>query len=286
MSERLSEKAMLVRLSIGQWTARKKDKQATDTVIQEYQAGAESGYFSKALIAKEALETVSKLVNEVRTYHYAQTLPWTDEGLRILTAANFMEYSSKLREFRAGFEAAVDAFIDNFPGLVQQARLNLGGLFNPADYPENGGLAEKFKFSVDIVPMPEEGDFRVKLNDEDIAQIRADIGAKAKTAADEAMRDLWKRLHKAVKHAADTLRDPDNKFKNSLVGNLIELVDLLPRLNLTGDANLEQLRQEVRDSLCQYEPEELRKDPTARKDAAQSADDILAAMAGFVGDLD
>lgn len=283
MSERLSEKAMLVRLSISQWTAKKYDKKATKEVLDNHSASADAGRFNKALVAQSAVKVISKIANEARTFHYANTLPWQDDGSRILPAANFSQYSGEMRKLRGKFEAIVSDFIDSYPSLVADARYNLNGLFNEADYPDQSKIASKYGFEVDIMPMPEAADFRVDLADEELFRIRADIGAKVQSATDKAMTDLWDRLYQAVSHMSAKLGEPDAIFRNSLVENLVELCDLLPRLNVTGDRALETMRQKVESSLCQHHPDTLRDSAAARQETAKSADDILSAMAGFIG---
>lgn len=105
---RLSEKAMLVKLSISQWTARKYDRKVSHEVNSQYGANADAGRYNKVLIAQEAIKKITKVANEARTFHYYQTLSWSDEGYRMLPAANFMDYSTKMREFRSKFETVVN----------------------------------------------------------------------------------------------------------------------------------------------------------------------------------
>ena len=95
------------------------------------------------------------------------------------------------------------------------------------------------------------------------------------------MSDCFNRLHDVVRKAADKLTDKTAIFRDSLITNIQDLVDLLPRLNLTGDPRLEDLRREVADKLLGYEPEALRRDQFARQETAQAAEKILAAMAGY-----
>ena len=118
-------------------------------------------------------------------------------------------------------------------------------------------------------------------NLDEVARIRKDIEARSTAATETAMADLWTRLHDVVSKMAERLGTKDAIFRDSLVDNVAELVDLLPRLNLTGDARLDAMRREVADKLLVYEPETLRKDGGARKETARAAEDILAAMSGY-----
>ena len=57
---------------------------------------------------------------------------------------------------------------------------------------------------------------------------------------------------------------------------LVKLIDVLPKLNVTGDPELERLATEVRASLL-VDPQELRKTESVRNETAKTA----AGFAGF-----
>jgi len=285
----LKEKAMLVRLGISQWTGRKYDRSVSEKVAADYGTTTDAGRYNKVLIANEAIKTVQQVANEARIYHYQNTLPWNDNGDRILPAMNFDHYSEKMREQRAKYEQTVREFISAYPDLVREAQARLNGMFNETDYPSPDEIKLKFNFAVDINPVPAEEDFRLELGNEETERIKAQIEERARRAQEIAMRDLWDRLYEAVKRMAGKLNEPDREngkppiFRDSLIKNIIDLVDLLPRLNLTNDPHLEEMRREVEARLCNYTPKELRETSMTRKTAAQDAEEILKAMSGYMG---
>ena len=83
----------------------------------------------------------------------------------------------------------------------------------------------------------------------------------------------------------ERLSDPEAVFRDSLVGNIVKLTELLPRLNLNDDPGLEQMRRQIEATLCDYSPEQLRKDKTVRKEAVDSAKSVLDLMAGYVEEV-
>jgi hypothetical protein len=281
MSTILSEKAMLAKLSISKWSARKHDKSVSQEVARNHGTDQDRGRFNKVLVAQEALKAIQKADGAARTYHYTNTLPWKDDGARILPASNYMEYTAEMRRLKSEFEAAVNDFFYAYPALIEQARYDLNGLFNSEDYPSADRIGRKFGFEVEVDPLPTALDFRVELQREEVARIRERIEERLQAAQTLAMGDLFTRLYDVVKHAAEKLNDKTAIFRDSLITNIQDLVDLLPRLNLTDDPRLETLRQEVSAKLLGYDPEDLRKNQFARKETAQAANDILAAMAGY-----
>jgi hypothetical protein len=279
----LSQKAMLVKLGISQWTARKYDKDISAKVANDYQTTSDSGRYNKVLIAETAIAEISKAGTEARTFHYANTLPWLDDGSRILPSANYLPYTQAMQSYRLAFESAVRSFIDSYADFVSDARVRLNGMFRESDYPGQAELAGKYGFEVGINPMPCADDFRVDLGTSEVESIRAEITARAELASQTAMRDLWDRLHDAVSHMADKLSDDKAIFRDSLVGNLSELCELLPRLNVMADPDLESMRKEVTARLCASSPKELRDNPSARKTVAKDAKAVLESMAGYTG---
>jgi hypothetical protein len=280
----ITEKAMLVRLSISQWTARRFDLKATNHVISDYGAKRDSGRFNKLLVDLDAVKTYQKAANEARTFHYSNTLPWGDDGSRILPSKNYLPYTKKMRKLKESFEKSVNDFVDMYPGLIERAQNDLNGLFNKKDYPSPSDLPGKFNFSIGVVPVPAAGDFRVSLSEDEVEQIRADIEARVQDSIAAAMRDAWDRLFQVVKHMAEKLRDRKAIFRDSLIGNIEELCDILPRLNLTDDPNLKKIVRETKQALAGLDPEVLRKHEIDRKLAADQAQGILKKMAAYMGE--
>lgn len=280
----ITDKAMLAKLKISRWSASKHDKSITEEVAKKHGADPTMGRYSKRLIAKERLEEIHQIATRARHHHYENTLPWLDDGARILPAANYFDYMREQNDLKAKFEQAVAGFAREYPAYVAEAKASLNGLFNPADYPDAADIARLFSMATDIDPMPEAEDFRVALSDEENARIRDSIQGRLDQAVEGAMQDVWQRMFESVERMVDRLKnyqvDPKGKVKNtfrdSLVGNIRELVELLPKLNITGNNLLEDMRHRLNDELCQIEPSVLREDATTRKTVAENAEAILA----------
>ena len=282
MNSTLHQKAMLVKLSISQWSARKYDKDATKLVATQFNTDTRVGRYNKALVPKEATDPTAKIASEARLYHYKNTLPWGDDNFRLLPAANYMDYSQKMREFKSEFSSAASDFESKFPQYIQDAQSRLNGMFNPADYPPASEIGSFYSMEVTVLPLPTSEDFRVTMQESEVARIREDIEKHNKEAQEAAMQDLWKRLYVAVENMAERLSNKDNIFRDSLVGNISELCGLLPKMNITDDPELERMRREIEDKLCGYEPITLRKDMAQRTQAAQDAKAIMSNMVGYM----
>lgn len=279
----LRDDAMIVRLSISQWTARKFDKSVTKKVASEYAVDDTVGRYNKVLIAKEAIQSITQAVSAARSFHYENTLPWDDGGGRILPAENFFTYSKSMREFKERFDQAVSEFLGNYDEYREEARRRLNGMFNPADYPGSHEIAGKFEFATDIEPVPSSEDFRVKIQSKEAEKIKKELDKRVEERVQEATKDLYVRLNAVVGKLADKLADKDAIFRDSLVENIVELVNLLPKLNVAGDKALDDLRAETKKKLGALEPDTLRKDEKVRAKAANDAKAILDKMSAYIG---
>jgi hypothetical protein len=81
---------------------------------------------------------------------------------------------------------------------------------------------------------------------------------------------------------ASRLADPEARFHGTLVSNVSDLVELLPRLNIVGDPHLASLTEQVRKQLCQHSADLLRNSPTTRIETAASAAAIARTIAGVL----
>jgi len=279
----IQNKAMLVRLSISQWTARRYDRKVSDQVASDFAAKTDAGRYNKMLISQDAIGRIARIVSGARDWHYTNTLPWQDDGQRILPAANYLDYTRKMSMFKSKFNDVVAEFIDAYPSLVESAKLRLGKMWVATDYPPVSVVKSKFGFDISVMPIPSGDDFRVCINDSEVKRIRADIEASVHKSIHEAMTDLWTRLQTAVSNMAMRLSDKDAIFRDTLVGNLRDLVVLLPKLNLTDDPKLEAIRKDIEAKLVSVAPQTLRDNKEVRAQVASDAQDILDAMSGYIG---
>ena len=280
----LTDRAMLVSLNIKQWNVTKKDKQATQTIQNEYQNETGWAKGSKHIASKKALSEVMLIVSNARQFHMTYTSPWSDEGgYRILAATNYNFYTDKMREFHNQFVDASNKVIADYPAIKAEAKIALGKLYSELEYPDTEKLAEKFKFSVSVSPMPNADDFRItQISDEDIADIRNQITNKLQESQKMIMKDLWERLYDVVEKAATTFSDPDARFHDSKIDNISEMIGILKKLNMDNDPALDRMCKVVEQRIVSLDPAEIRKEPEARKDAAETAKGILDRIASYM----
>lgn len=286
----IAERAMLVGITIRRWHPHATDQKIGEEVAQNHQSDRSMGKYRKRLLPKNCTMPVATLVNELRSFYYLKTLPWSDDGSRVLSREAYFDFQKGVAEIRTRWNVEVDKFLSAYPGYVDDAKVRLKDVFDPSNYPTIDQLKKKFAIEISVRPIPSGKDLRVDVGDEETARIRREIDAESKATIDAAMQTVWGRLKEVVEHAATRLKaytvtkegKTEHAFRESLVTNITELLDLIPQLNVTDDSNLKAFSVKVRAELTQHTATELRDDEKIRKDVATKAEDILSKMAAFL----
>jgi hypothetical protein len=89
----ISSSAMTVDFNASVWTARKKDHKASAEVTHANHADKGVASVSKNLLGDcQELRAVQKFAANTRNIHYSMTMPWSDNGSRLLTTAQYFKY--------------------------------------------------------------------------------------------------------------------------------------------------------------------------------------------------
>jgi hypothetical protein len=288
----LQDKAMLVSLNIAVWNGRKFDKEVSDEVCTTHDADLGIGRFTKMLLDPDALKPVQRVAAQARQDNYKFTSPWGQDGSRILPSAMYFKYMEMVRTVRPQFEDAVRVFIGEYPRLVieaqRSARHTLGKLYKAMDYPTQSQIERKFGFDVAVFPLPNSDDFRITLSGVETDRIKADIERRILHAQHLAMQDVWNRLHDSVSGMIEKLEgytgERKGAFRDSLIENIRELVDILPGLNITNDPHLDTSISTIKERLTGFDADTLRGVPYLRNKVVADAKAILENMAGYLGE--
>lgn len=277
----LHSKAMLASCNIKRWNPRVLDRKVSKEVQKQHNAAADAGDFRKQLVDKDMLAALTTSASTIRELHYKLTLPWDDDGARILPAASFQKYTDQMRALKVKDEQLRYDFFQVYPQLVANAPRRLGSMYNPADFPAPHDLPSKFDVKLTFKPVPKEEDFRLDVGDEAASILREQLKAENDERFQAAMKSCYARLHDVVAHLSTTLHKEEPRIFETLVTNATDLIDCLPDLNLAGDQNLEQLRQELR-ALLPAHANAFKNNSVLRKKVADEADTILARVKEYM----
>ena len=279
----IQEKAMLAAIHISVWTATKHDKDVSRQVADQHGAHESAGRYHKKLLQQAAkLDAIRTLAGQIRSHVYKITLPWSDEGYRILPASLYFQLAEQMKDFERQFYTAVDEFLTEYPTYIEQVRPTLNGLFRPEDYPEAQIIREKFELRLEILPIPNGDDFRVALSEEQRARLSREIDQQVRQSLEKGTQELWRRLRKLVEHMVTRLQQPDGRLYASVVDNIVDLINVLPDLNLTNDPALNAFVDEIRVRLCAASAKELKGNDLLRATTAQEAAEIATRLAAHM----
>jgi len=287
---KLSERAMLVTLHLSTYAGIKADKEVTAAAHAQFNAENDAGRYGKKLIASRFMRDVNAAHNNARAAHRMLTLPWEDDGTRILTTQGYLPYQAKMKKARDEVQVAVRAFAAGLPDYIAEAKTRLGGMFNIEDYPAQ--LEDKFHFDIEIKSLPEASDFRVQLSDQQVKSITKDIDQRAKQRVTNAMNHVYERIIEMVEQLSTKLKDyqpaadankANGNFRNTTLYCIYEFASqLMPILNITNDDRIEKLRVTLMNDLQEYSPEILRVDPKARQETISKADEIIKRVRAYM----
>ena len=282
----LSSSAMLVHLSIGVWTASKKDKAASADVADRNGANRKLTRTYKTIIDSPKLEAIKGLSARIHSANRAATLDWAGD-MRLLTTANYMKHHTMLTGMQQEFWALVDDMLTtDYTWGITQMQLKLGTMFNADDYPSVTELRRKFKFDISYMPVPDVGDFRVDIAREAQKTLVAHYEKVYTDAIGGAMKDLWTRLYDILKVVSRQLsvdRDAEGKeikgriFDGSL-DTMRDLIGLLETCNLTNDPAMQRMQRTLANAFEGITSKADLKDAFIREDTKRAVDAAIAAL--------
>lgn len=272
----LQERAMTVSLHLSAWLGQRVCDRTTREVLSERHVDADGGKFTKFLVPKTELDPVTKAQTAARAVFRHLTLPWGEDGVRIINSAVFLEFRNQMLARVRDCDHQADLFVERYPSLLLAAPARLNGLYDSRDFPSAADIRNRFAVRLAISPVPASGDFRVNLGAEIEAEIRENIESTVTERLGAAQRDLWERVFTTLRHFAATMRDTDQHFKNSTVTKLRDLARLAPNLSLTPDPTLKRLCEEISGLLDGISPDDLRDNQRVRAEAAHTAATTLA----------
>lgn len=279
----IATECMVVSLSISRWYGFARDAQLGRDVATSHNADNDTTNVSKRLMPATALKDVNSSLTAIRSHFYESTLPWRDKGDRLLTRKMYMDFVEKHEDLKRKAVVAIEKFITEvYPRELDRAEFRMGDMFNPGDYPSQAELWDMYKVRLDFEPVGDASDFRVDMDQRHVDSIRESIERGVNERIASAMREVWGRLAKTLKHFHDRMADTDATFKKATVDNLREIAEILPKLNVLDDPDLEAIRQDIEQHLVDHDAADLRKDSVKRQEVTTEAKRIMDTMDGFM----
>lgn len=285
---KLSDKCMLVKLTIKRAALTKRDQYLTDK-IQSQEGDSSLTVLTKLFRDKSSpVNQIMQAVNEVYAYHRKHTLPYVDAGPRILPSDNYMDYTAEMKHLIAKVDNLLSQWMPSYDLLVAQDVMyrNAGhaaGRATKDDYPSAEKFAQAMSVEYRFQPMPDSRHFLFDLSDEDMQAFeQAEAEAAAQANADTVARML-KPLSSLVTRLKEFQGQKGERFHNSLIQNVIEGCDLAEKLAINPTQELTAQINELRDAAkaCMDDVEIIKGSAHKRDDARRKLEEVAARMGAF-----
>lgn len=218
-----------------------------------------------------SFRAVSAIKTKAGSLWKGMTLPYIEPGIRLLRRGDVSDFDDRMTLIRDELTEAVEELDRCFSELVDQARTQLGHLFDPADYPAT--VSELFGISWDFPSVTPPSYLRT-VNPELYEQECQRVKAKFAEAVELAEQTFAEELSQLVGHLAERLSGSvDGKpkvFRDSAIANLNEFFERFQHLNIGSNEDLDHLVENARQVITGVDPQDLRDRSSLRDRVARS----------------
>lgn len=236
---------------------------------------------SKKLWECEEAEAIKSEFSRVRDFIVSRTLPSPfGKGIYFVPNTLIGEIDAELSmTINSKLPGLVEALIAVYDRVMTSEEAALGPNFNTDDYETPQELRSRLKidYFYTVFGIPESLPNAMYKREQEKAQ------GKLSEAVDTMQALLRSEFDKLIKHAAEKLsgKKDDGKplvFRNSLITNIQEFLQLFRDRNITSDTELEALCDRAKQLLDGVDPDDLRSKEPLRESVAKGFAEIRATL--------
>ena len=206
----IAAKAVLVQLHVRNWSETATDQNATQQVAHANNVSPGSGRYIKRLLNKRACEDVRRLGQDARKLHNDLTMPWDDQGTRLLPIKAYPKYKQSISSLMERRHDSTNQLLFKYANHIQEAQNELGSLFNISDYPTPNELRATITMDWEFAEVPNGQHFRADLPEHERRRIQKDIEQRVAARINHGLEDLFRRISKHVTAASERLKSNDD----------------------------------------------------------------------------
>jgi|TARA_R100000935_G_C2827875_1_gene163347 hypothetical protein len=287
---KLNEKAMLVKVELKKWGGTKTDKSLAEEISDNHSTDSSLYSVSKKLTKNATLKAIKKIDGLIRTdciYSGAGYRgfchAWDNNGNYLLPIDAKDKFEKRFAEYRDDREKLVKQFLSEYPNIIDDARVEFGSTFNESDFPHPNEIEDCFSCEVIKNPVPSTDDIRVNLSKDEIDELKANGKAQEDAKIKEITGSVIDKVNGVLGHFSEKIKAGET-FRDSTLDKVIDLCDVLPALNIDGDAKIHQAHQSLMDVFhnTDIDAKTLREDKDKATEVADASDKILEELSGWV----
>jgi hypothetical protein len=264
----LRDKAVTVRFTRSMFNPYRFSQTATEAA--ENSVGKTNvGRFNKRLLkdCKELKEAISAF-DETYRYIIKNTLPWMDDGVRVLPTSTYQEFMEKYGDLRTEAMDKVRKLEQVWDSAVAHDADRLGTLFNVLDYPTADQIAQRFKMKCVCAPIPSSEDFRVEVDEETKADLEDAVSQVESSSGEYLLKEILEPVQAMAAKLHTKIGEEGSVFRNTLVTNVTDVCERARKLNIAGDPRVEEIIGDIEKSIGGVEPDALRLSDATRERVA------------------
>ena len=277
----IQNKCILCSFSSPYFTGKVRDVKATAKIHSDYNLKKKSGDFYKKILANH-VEEIQSAIGRARKFHNENTLPYDRNGRSLLVNNNYFNYVQEMGKYKDAISAKVENLAENLETLIEKDREKLGDLFNIKDYPSKEELRSKYRVTINFEPVPSGDNLFLNLETNEVNKIRGEIEKEVNERIENAVKELARRLYTVVSHLHEVL-EGDGRVFESTVNNIKSMCELIPKLNVLDNPDIEAIGKECMVKLCYFQVDDLKEEGIIRKTVKEDAEKLAERLKNYFG---
>jgi hypothetical protein len=249
---------------------------------EPFQASARALRAAKRLLDTKppSFRAVTAIRGKVEFYFRGITNPYPEPGIRLVRREKVGELEGTLRDLRAELDDAVARLDEKYHELRDAARAELGGLFDPLDYPDT--LMGLFGYEHDFPNLTEPPRFLVdspELYERESRRIRERFEEAVRLTEEAFLAEFLAMVQHVCERITGSAEDGNPKvFRDSEVNNLVEFFERFRALNVNSNAQLDELVDRAQRAVRGVAAQDLRDSNGLRRRVAQQLGQVGTAL--------
>ena len=266
MNIRASEVGLIAQLSVSQWQGNTLDRYQGMQVADRNGASVGRVRVMKRLLDQSDIKPIRHAANDLRDCHKLMTLPWNNSGERLLPIRSIHAYQRGMDNRISKFNLCVEDFVRDYDTIKANAQNKLGSLYESHLFPSKDFVRDRFRAIYTLLPAPDASHLNGSLfSDPGILEaMKANVDTEVQQRVKSAMEEPFRNIGEAMSQLAAKLKETDENgkppiFHDSSLQKILDMVDVLPSLNITGDPALAAITDGLATALAGVTPKELRR---------------------------
>lgn len=226
---------------------------------------------TKYLVDRNYLQPLESVRGEARNYLYRKTLTFPIPGILFVPKDMGGTIDQEMVVFQSKFNELVEEFARNYETFIDQARVKLGNLFNPTEYPKDIRMHFSFTWKLYNFDAPDQIQvFSPEIYEKAVSDYQQTIREFQETA----VTTLRTTFSEMVDHIVERLSGERKTFRDSLIGNIKEFLGDFNALNITNNAELSQAVEKCQKILDGVNVDVIRNNDKFRHHIANSMSEV------------